>query len=328
MQLPAMANTPNRCNICWQPTRPFNKTLKCSTCQTLIHIKCLPYYQTDDIEYAKLPENQWSCTLCLKILFPFFESDNTLLQTNNSVETIYHDIDQLNNLPNDIMGMQWDEEGDIMEDIDPDTNYYNSDDSTNPNNCLYYHPNGLNLESAKHSAKESLSIFHVNIRSLRKNFSKLVLLLDSIDNKFNLIILTETWLKSHNADLFKIEGYDHEHITRSTTGGGVSIYIKENLNYKTRTDLNYHDPTLDMLWLEISNLPTTQRSTLLGAIYKAPCCETTKLIDKLQFTTDIANKENKILIHAGDYNLDLIKSETHLPTSEFLELNLASSILP
>ena len=80
--------------------------------------------------------------------------------------------------------------------------------------------------------------------------------------------------------------------------------------------------------IEISNLPTTQGSTLLGAIYKAPGCEAGKLNEKLLHMYEIASRENKTIIHAGDYNLDLIKADSHPPTSEFLDLNLTSSALP
>jgi hypothetical protein len=30
----------------------------------------------------------------------------------------------------------------------------------------------------------------------------------------------------------------------------------------------------------------------------------------------------------GDFNIDLLKTDSHLPTSEFLDLNLANSMLP
>jgi hypothetical protein len=209
----ANSNTPNNCNICWKPTRPQNRTIKCTICQILIHTNCLPFYQTADTSYAENPNNHWTCILCLQTLFPFPEDDNISAQTNNCTETLFHDIDQLNNLQYDQFGTEWDGEDGILEDIDPDANY------TNPKNCLYYHSNGLNAESSKHVTKESLSIFHLNIQSLSKNFSNLTLCLDAIDTKFTAIILSETWLKDHNADIFQLDGYEHEHIVRSTTGG-------------------------------------------------------------------------------------------------------------
>ncbi len=44
--------------------------------------------------------------------------------------------------------------------------------------------------------KSSISLLHVNIRSLHKNIDKLKFLLNSINYKFSVIALSETWLKS------------------------------------------------------------------------------------------------------------------------------------
>ena len=59
---------------------------------------------------------------------------------------------------------------------------------------------------------------------------------------FQLIGLTETWLNDTNKDLFKLKNYDFVNMNRSTKiGGGVGIYIANQLNYKTRSDLNLSD---------------------------------------------------------------------------------------
>jgi hypothetical protein len=48
------------------------------------------------------------------------------------------------------------------------------------------------------------------------------------------------------------------------------------------------------------------------------------LSDKLKMIAS----ENKYIIHMGDYNVDLLKHDTHPPTSEFLDSNLIHSLLP
>jgi hypothetical protein len=167
-------------------------------------------------------------------------------------------------------------------------------------------------------------MFHLNIRSLRKNYSGLTQCLETFDNKFTIIALTETWMKAHNADLFNLEGDTHEHLTRES----ISLFIQENTNYKIRSDLNYQDKELEMLWAEIDYLPTVQNKSIVGVIYKAPGCQAIKINTKLQEIIDIANREGKTVFHTGDYNLNLINSETHTHTAEFLDINLTSSILP
>lgn len=97
--------------------------------------------------------------------------DVTTQSHNDNTDHLYYDLDQLNNIAYDPLGTQWEEEAGPLNDIDPDSNYYNSANSKNPNNCLYYYSNNLNEETDKHHEKESLSIFHLNIRSLRKKNS-------------------------------------------------------------------------------------------------------------------------------------------------------------
>ena len=68
------------------------------------------------------------------------------------------------------------------------------------------------------------------------------MLLDSIEIKFNIIMMSETWLQEYNKDLYQIENYNACHITHNNfinniynnnAGGGVSIFIQNHLNYNT-----------------------------------------------------------------------------------------------
>ena len=229
-----------------------------------------------------------------------------------------YDIDELNKTSCDPWGSHWeDEDGEgAMSDIDPDKKNYGTDANRISNNCLYYNISNLNMEISKHQNEDSLALFHLNIRSLRKNVTNFSICLDTIEKKYDVIALSETWLKDYNADLYQIDGYQHEFVTRDhSTGGGVSLFLQSNLIYKKRKDLNYHDITLDMLWVEVENLPTIHKNAILGVIYKAPGCDPTKFINKLQDIIDIVDKEKKVIFHMGDYNLDLIKADSHMSTS-------------
>ena len=66
------------------------------------------------------------------------------------------------------------------------------------------------------------------------------ILFKSIDNPFNIMIFTETWLTEINKDLCNFEGYTPLHLLRpidrhfdlKTKGDGVSIFIKNNIDFK------------------------------------------------------------------------------------------------
>ena len=175
-----------------------------------------------------------------------------------------------------------------------------------------------------------LSNFCLNIRSLPKNHRKLVTLLNTIDTQFTTISLTETWLQDHNFELYEIEGYSHiSQLRENKNGGGVSIFIKNNLNFKIREDLNYNSIDFQLLWIEIDKLDIqSDTNIIMGVIYRRPGSETTAFIEKFTDILTIIKNENKECLHSGDFNLDLLKSDTHNPTNEFILANFSLSFIP
>jgi len=75
----------------------------------------------------------------------------------------------------------------------------------------------------------SINIFSMNIRSIKANFDELVLMLSTMNNSFDIIILSETWL---TIDFnFVLNGY----CTINSLGelnkcDGVTIFIKDNIS--------------------------------------------------------------------------------------------------
>ena len=72
-------------------------------------------------------------------------------------------------------------------DIDPDQQLFTHVQSN------YYVPDPFNEISMQYNP--SLSLLHINTRSLNQNQPKLVKLLNTIDLYFSVIGITETWLK-------------------------------------------------------------------------------------------------------------------------------------
>ena len=68
-----------------------------------------------------------------------------------------------------------------------------------------------------------------------------------------MIEVTETWLNSTVLDS-EIPGYLTERKDRSTDGGGVGVYIPNDVAYNRRTDLN--SDTVKAVWIDIL-LPKT-----------------------------------------------------------------------
>ena len=219
------------CGVCKKNVKRNDKFAECSNCKVKYHQKCLPLYLMEDLEYAKLNTNYWSCPHCLKELFPLYTVEDKELRAFLT-GTDRNCIEQLSELLYD--PFESNEERGVFEDIDPDDNYLNVLASQSVHKCKYYLPSALKDEIDKRTIPPSLSMLHLNIRSTKKNFNDFQILLNTLEHTFTCIALTETWLKNHNVTLFDLEGYNHEHIVRENKmGGGISLYIRDDLISKT-----------------------------------------------------------------------------------------------
>ena len=96
---------------------------------------------------------------------------------------------------------------DISELIDNLTSEEFSTISTNK--CLPF--DFTNIESFLSKNSNRMSILNLNIRSLPKNYDRLVLFLSKLKFNFKVIILTETWLSQTNKDDYPLSGYSCSH---------------------------------------------------------------------------------------------------------------------
>ena len=74
--------------------------------------------------------------------------------------------------------------------------------------------------------ENEFSIFHLNIRSLRKNFVSLQALLHRLSVTFSIIVLTEIWLSEFYDVDFNLDGYRSFSLYRDKNGGGIKMYVR------------------------------------------------------------------------------------------------------
>ena len=101
--------------------------------------------------------------------------------------------------------------------------------------------------------KSKTSIATINTQSLLSSFDEFTLLLNTYH--FDIISLTETWLQNqnqHQHDNVQIDGYKFVHKDRiDRRGGGVGIYIKDNIVFKERKELTSLNSTVEHQWIEV-----------------------------------------------------------------------------
>ena len=160
------------------------------------------------------------------------------------------------------------------------------------------------LQTFNPSLKDVFSILSINIRSIRKNFNLLLLLLQSIKHKYSIITLCETWLFEGEEEMYHIPGYKMYSISRAHTNrsGGLIIYASDNLNTSPFESATFINESFDSLFIKII-IKNQEHS--LGVIYRSPSVRISNFINHLD--NMLLNKlpDDHTTI-CGDFNLNLL----------------------
>ncbi|CAL4063742.1 unnamed protein product, partial [Meganyctiphanes norvegica] len=163
----------------------------------------------------------------------------------------------------------------------------------------------------------ALKIIHHNARSLMKpgRLDEYHMFLQTLKTPFDILIFSETWLTSEKSDQCRFEGFHSIHLMRPTDniidfkvrGGGISIFIKDTLEFKHRDDLTVMLPYMECSFIE---LKFNNQNYLIGGIYRIPDTDTDHFIDKFNSILEPIKSTHKIIL-LGDYNIDLQKNDSH-----------------
>ena len=101
----------------------------------------------------------------------------------------------------------------------------------------------------------------------QKNLYKLEQYLKNLDHDFSIIGLTETWFKDSNVLTYNLSGYKHEHKFRKVkSGGGVSLFFKENYSYKIRDDLSKLNEYIEVIFVELDRSWVNTVKNVVGVV--------------------------------------------------------------
>ena len=157
--------------------------------------------------------------------------------------------------PDGVFSREYDDELDLYtEHIDPDVNFFNELD--NKNECRYYLQDDLNQCMESNRNLNGFSLLSFNIRSTPKNFDAFSAYMDTLCFSFSVIGLVEIWHTRESVDILNLSGYRSVHSYRADRrGGGLSLYIDQNMNYTVRTDLNINNDILEYIFVELADKP-------------------------------------------------------------------------
>ena len=218
---------------------------------------------------------------------------------------------------------------DELNSIDPDLCLYN--EFASQMNSSYYSQESFNeLVQSSSFSETSFAIFHSNIQSLHANKQDLLSTLSNFKFTFPIICLTETWLNDINKQHLHLPNYQHEFRYRTKkSGGGVSIFIRNNLSFSTRDDLSTMEDCFESVFAEIDHREiSADRNIVIGCIYRPPKTSINDFNKSLNRILNSLSTENKHCYLCGDFNVDLLKADSHLPTASFLEHLFSHSLFP
>ena len=131
----------------------------------------------------------------------------------------------------------------------------------------------------------------------------------------------------HVNDL-SFEGYNFVSNHRAKRiGGGVGLFIDQNFSYKILPEFNVSDANIiESLFVEI--FMPRHKNMAIGVIHRPPSENTVEFTEKVNGIISGATKGNKHCYITGDFNLDLLKDDSHSVTAQFIESLFAFGFLP
>lgn len=151
----------------------------------------------------------------------------------------------------------------------------------------------MNVEGLK-----GIKLIHLNIGSLLPKFT--LLSHDFLDNSFDAIAISETWLKQCVPDsLINVSGYnvirkDRIALCHTRNGqrakikgcGGICLYLKNDMIYET-----WNSVKNDCVDLELLTAKTSRgggKKQVITVVYRPPNCNPTTAIDYVKLCERLA----------------------------------------
>ena len=131
--------------------------------------------------------------------------------------------------------------------------------------------------------------------------------------KFDVLALNETFLSPDINDTdvtipeYRLARKDRSNSTKST-GGGVIIFIRDNIPFAVRSDLM--DDRAEILWVEITR--NKCKPLLIASVYRPPDYSQRNFFDSINSSLAKVNGNNYEIAILGDFNLDQMPGKGRL----------------
>lgn len=169
------------------------------------------------------------------------------------------------------------------------------------------------------SHKEGIKILHLNIRSINKNFSYVLVLLSILQMRCDVVVLSECWL-SKATSIPQIQGFTAYHTSNIINqNDGVVVYIRSDLKHNV----------MEPLFTEANCLVSKLNSeTVIVALYRPPSFRhTVSFLDSLNnILTSVSSYKNVVVV--GDININICPNNNDPHYNEYMNLTASHGLLP
>ena len=146
----------------------------------------------------------------------------------------------------------------------------------------------------------------------------------------DIIAITETSEDNEHSFITNvdIDGYALFSTPTLSTKGGTAIYVNNiyKPNLIERIDLNTQTEDFESIWVEIKN--PSNKNIVCGCVYRHPRQNISEFLEYMDATLNKLTDENKEIYICGDFNIDLLKTESNKSSSDFFSLLNSNGFLP
>ena len=162
------------------------------------------------------------------------------------------------------------------------------------------------IKTLSPNPRDILSLISLNIRSIRKNFNLLLLLLRSLKHPLSIIALCETFLNDGEEELFAIDGYTMYHLNRinNSRSGGLMIYVNDSLTSFLHVSLTMANEFFESIFV---SLKIKKQDHTFGLIYRSPSLSIPQFVNSFNVNI-LSHLSCERTTICGDFNINLFNS--------------------
>lgn len=110
-------------------------------------------------------------------------------------------------------------------------------------------------------------------------------------------------------------------------GGGTSLYLRNTINFNIMSDLCSSNSALfDSVFVETIN--PRGKKFIVGTVYRPPSHNLHEFLESFQLLLERVTRDNKVCHIMGDFNLDLLNTDSHSVTNECINTSFSHMLYP